>query len=210
MVGMKHLALLIVVVVLVGGCGEAKVVPNSPEAKAALEAAIRKATNKPEGELTKADLEKGKELHVRGKKLTDVSVLAGLTELKTLNLSFNKLTDLSPLAGLKQIEELDLRSNQLTDVSALAGLKQLETLDLGFNQLTDVSSLAGLKRLKELDLGNNNLTDKQLKNLAGLKHLEWLYLENNPNLARAEIAKSGIAKLQKALPKCKIYSNPKK
>lgn len=199
---MKHVVLVIAVV---GGCGEPKVVPNSPEAKAALEVAIREAANKPTGELTKVDLEKGKELHVRGKKLTDVSALAGLTHLKTLNLGFNKLTDLSPLAGLKQLRELNLRSNQLTDVSPLAGLKQLEMLDLGFNQLTDVSSLAGLKQLKELDLGNNNLTDKQLKHLAGLKQLEWLYLENNPNLAKAEIAKSGIAKLQKALPKCKIF-----
>ena len=64
--------------------------------------------------------------------------------------------------------------------------------------------------MKELDLGNNNLTDKQLTYLGGLKQLEWLYIENNPNLAKAELDKSGIAKLQKALPKCKIFSNPKK
>ncbi len=35
-----------------------KVVPNSPKAKAAIEAAIRKAVGKPTGELTKAELEK--------------------------------------------------------------------------------------------------------------------------------------------------------
>ena len=74
-----------------------------------------KATGKPTGKLTKADLEKGKELHVRGKKLTDLSALAGLTQLKTLNLGFNKLTDLSALEGLRQLETLDLGNNNLTD-----------------------------------------------------------------------------------------------
>ena len=35
--------------------------------------------------------------------------------------------------------------------------------------------------------------------------LKDLYLYGNPNLTKAQ-----IAELQKALPKCKIFSNPKK
>ena len=38
-----------------------------------------------------------------------------------------------------------------------------------------------------------------------LTQLEVLSLINNPNLTKAQ-----IAELQKALPKCKIYSNPTK
>jgi len=49
----------ILIGLLVGGCASTpKVVPNSPEAKAAIEAAIRKAAKKPTGELTEADLER--------------------------------------------------------------------------------------------------------------------------------------------------------
>jgi len=56
---MKQLLLICAAVALVGGCASTpKVVPNSPEAKAAIEAAIRKAAKKPTGELTQADLEK--------------------------------------------------------------------------------------------------------------------------------------------------------
>ena len=56
---MKQILLICAVVALVGGCASTpKVVPNSPEAKAAIEAAIRKAAKKPTGELTQADLEK--------------------------------------------------------------------------------------------------------------------------------------------------------
>ena len=38
-----------------------------------------------------------------------------------------------------------------------------------------------------------------------LTQLKSLYLNDNPNLPKAQ-----IAELQKALPKCKIYSNPTK
>jgi Leucine-rich repeat (LRR) protein len=80
-------------------------------------------------------------------------------------------------AALEEVTYLDLQSNQLTDVSALSELTELTELGLVGNQLTDVSALAGLTQL------------------------EWLYLQNNPNLSKAE-----IDKLQKALPKC-IISN---
>ena len=52
--GVKAMILLLVVVVCVGCASTPKIVPNSPEAKAA----IRKSAGKPTGELTKADLEK--------------------------------------------------------------------------------------------------------------------------------------------------------
>ena len=256
-------ALLILAMVLLVGCAlEPKVVPNGPEPEAAfqfdpndknhviIEAAIRKATNKPEGELTKQDFEKVKSLSFRGKQLTDVSALEGLTLLTKLDLRSNKLTDLKGLEGLKQLKELSLQNgNQLTDVSALAELTKLEWLNLYGNQLTDVSPLTGLKQLKTLNLRSNKITVDQLKHLArpaklesldlrenkltdisplgelkqletlllsgnrltdlsplsGLKKLGYLHIYNVPNLTKTE-----IAKIQKALPKCKIEHDPKK
>ena len=47
------------------------------------------------------------------------------------------------------------------------------------------------------------LTD--VKGLEKLAQLKKLYLQNNPDLTKAQ-----IAELQKALPKCKISSNPTK
>jgi hypothetical protein len=44
-----------------------------------------------------------------------------------------------------------------------------------------------------------------VKDLEKLTHLTELYLEDNPGLTKAQ-----IAELQKALPKCKIHSNPTK
>ena len=54
-----------------------------------------------------------------------------------------------------------------------------------------------------LHLNGNQLTD--VKELEKLTQLEMLFLANNPDLTNAQ-----IDQLQKALPKCKIYSNPTK
>ena len=54
-----------------------------------------------------------------------------------------------------------------------------------------------------LNLAANQLTD--VKPLEKLTQLELLRLDDNPALTKAQ-----IAELQKALPKCNIYSNAKK
>ena len=59
-------------------------------------------------------------------------------------------------------------------------------------------------KVTELYLPNNKLTD--VKGLEKLTQLEILYLEDNPDLTKAQ-----IDELQKALPKCrKIEHNAKK
>ena len=86
---------------------------------------------------------------------------------------------------------------------ALEKLTQLTLLYLHGNKLTDVKSLEKLTKLTKLELRGNRLTS--LKGLEKLTQLTELYLNSNPNLTKAQ-----IAELQKALPKCKISSNPTK
>ena len=115
------------------------------------------------------------------KKPTGELTKADLEKVKTLNLENNQLTDVTALKGLTQLTELYLYNNQLTDVTALKGLTQLTVLSLANNQLTDVTALKELTQLKGLSL------------------------YNNPALTKAQ-----IAELKKALPKCRISSNPTK
>jgi len=63
--------------------------------------------------------------------------------------------------------------------------------------------LEKLTQLTRLEISSNMLTD--VKFLEKLTQLTHLVLENNPDLTKAQ-----IDKLKKALPKCEIYSNPKK
>ena len=84
-----------------------------------------------------------------------------------------------------------------------ANYEKVERLKLNDNQLTSVKGLEKLTQLESLNLNDNQLTS--VKGLEKLTQLEVLYLYKNPDLTKAQ-----IAELQKALPKCEIWSNHKK
>ena len=109
-----------------------------------------------------------------------------LEKVVSLNLNFTKLTDegLKELPKLKQLTYLRLFSTQITDAS--------------------LKELAKRQQLTAIDLGSTQITDTGLKELAKLEQLASLNLNNT------KVTKAGVAQLQKALPKCKIISNPKK
>jgi Leucine-rich repeat (LRR) protein len=199
--GMKQILVMMAAVVLVG-CGgkeapesqeKAKSMPRAAvkkrltkeESAIIIEKAIREELNMPTGELTKEDYKKVTELifHPTDNQafLTEVPKgLEKLDQLKDLALWKNKLTDVKGLEKLTQLTELSLNENKLTDVKGLEKLTQLTYLDLEYNQLTNVKGLEKLTKLEEL------------------------YLRYNPDLTFAQ-----IDELQKALPKCKISSNPR-
>ena len=181
----------IVIGLLVVGCGEKgerllppeppKVIPEKLIANPIVETEIRYRINKLTGELTEADLEK----------------------VKYLDLDGNQLTEVKGLEKLTQLRKLHLARNQLTNVTGLEKLTQLTGLGLGGNQLTDVKGLEKLTNLTDLHLAGNKLTN--VTGLEKLTQLTSLILFGNPDLTKAQ-----IEELQKALPKCKIHSNPTK
>ena len=185
---MKQILLMIAVVMGQSMLAADKKPLTKEESAKFIEAVIRRSLNKPTGELTKAGLEKVTMLNLDFKQLTNVKGLEKLTQLKGLNLADNQITDLSALETLTQLKYLRLSDNQLTDVKGLEKLTQLKYLNLEDNQLTDVKGLEKLTQLNELNLKN-----------------KFLFLDGNPVLTKAQ-----IAELQKALPKCDIYSNAKK
>ena len=143
---------------------------------------VEAAIRKAAGKLTKADLEKVRGLNLDENQLTNVTGLENLTQLETLHLGDNQLTNVKSLEKLTQLTRLYLQANKLTNVKGLEKLTQLKVLYLYTNQLAEVPK--GLEKLTQLKVLN---------------------LQHNPDLPKAQ-----IDELQKALPKCKIYSNPKK
>ena len=126
------------------------------------------------------------ELQLLINSIMDVSALAGLTNLTTLYLQFNEITDISALAGLTNLTSLDIRVNRIEDLSALAGLTNLTGLYLSSNEITDLSALAGLTNLTGLDLSSNAITD--ISALAGLTNLTGLDLSSNAIMDISELA----------------------
>ena len=94
------------------------------ESAKVIEVTIRKAVNKPTGELTKADLEKVTKLNFGGKNLTDVKGLEKLTHLKRLFLSGNRLTDVKGLEKLNQLTKLGLSENPALTKAQIAQLQK--------------------------------------------------------------------------------------
>ena len=128
---------------------------NPEYGTAALDSALRKATGKAEGELTKEDLEKVTEFMLNNSRLTDadLATVAGLTQLKKLDLSFNGIKDVSALKSLTNLEELLLNENQLTDISALEELKHLKVLDVSNNFELGAVQIAKLqKKLRKCEI----------------------------------------------------------
>ena len=114
-----------------------------------------------------AGLTKLERLSVCCDDISDISALAGMTNMKDLWIwGNNNISDISALAGMTQMESLWIKGNQITDISALAGMENLWLLYMEGNQITDVSPLAGLTNLTALLLGDNPIED--LSPLAGI------------------------------------------
>ena len=140
-------------------------------------------------------------LYLRGDWVSDFSVLAKLSKLRSLSVS--RLSDVSALPRLPNLRELNitnssvsaaaiatqytsrfpnlkflsLSGNNISDVSALSGLPQLNSLSLNDNNISDISTLSELTELNTLNLINNNISD--VSALSGLTKLEWLRLRGN-------------------------------
>jgi hypothetical protein len=118
--------------------------------------------------------------------ISDISPLAGLTDLIELDLSHNQIEDISLLSGLTNLGKgfltggLNLGNNQISDITPLQNLTHLQTLALQNNQITDVTPLQNLTNLWFLDLRNNQIEDVMpLVWLSGLDSAS-LVLRGNP------------------------------
>ncbi len=112
-------------------------------------------------------------------RLTDISPLAGLTQLRSVRLHDQRISDLAPLAGLANLKSLNLHTNTITNLTPLAGLTGLTALSLENNQsLSDLSALSGLANLTTLELEGCEIGD--ISPLSGMTKLTWLELLFNP------------------------------
>ena len=116
----------------------------------------------------------------------------------------DKVTDagLTRLNGLTALQALYLRGTKVTDAGLVhvKGLTNLAQLSLTGTAVTDagLAHLKGLAEMRTLGLAGTRVTDAGLDQLPGLEKLTVL------DLANTTVTAAGVAKLAKALPKCKI------
>ena len=117
------------------------------------------------------------------KKVSDISVLANLTNLERLFLEKTNVSDVSPLATLTNLRILELSDTNVSDISPLANLPNLEKLYISDTNVSDISPLANLPNLTHLGLGFTQVWD--VAPLANFPKLEWLGLFGCPLNAAA-------------------------
>jgi hypothetical protein len=104
-------------------------------------------------------------------------------------------------ADVVSVSASDLTGMTDATCSDLSALTSLEGLNLAGTQVTDAGLryLAGLTSLDHLCLSNTQVTDAGLAHLVGLTSLQSLWLDGT------RVTDKGCAKLQQALPRCRIY-----
>jgi hypothetical protein len=87
------------------------------------------------------------------------------------------------------------------DLGELCEVRGLTFLSLIATNVTDkgLRTVTGLRGLSRLDLRGTVVTDEGLRHLQAMRNLDTVDLRKCPN-----ITDEGIARLQKALPKCRI------
>ena len=166
------LAVVLTALPMPGAAGQAVIFPDKN-----LEATVRQAVGKPDGEIRESDLASLTRLDAAGKGITNLSGLEHCVALVELYLHRNQIVDLAPLAGLTKLNFLGLYGNLIVDVTPLAGLTKLNVLNLFDNLIVDITPLAGLTNLSELIISTNLAAD--ITPLAGLMHLSQLWLTGN-------------------------------
>ncbi len=171
-----------------------------------LEELIRKALNRPDGDITLAEAEATTELNLEMEggvpipRVEDISDIVQFPNLTSLNLNWalyepNCNMDISPLAALTRLECLYICCDNISDISALSGLTNLKDLWIWGNGISDISALAGMTKMRSIWMKTNQISD--ISSLAGMKDLILLYMEDNQISDLSPLA--GLTKLKNIL-----------
>jgi len=114
--------------------------------------------------------------------LSDISELAGLTNLLFLSVASNTIEDISVVAGFTELSSLNIDRNHIVDITPLQELTNLANLYIGLNFIEDLSPIRYLyDNLRALCLNWSRQTD--ISDVAYLTRLIWLDIANNQQLS---------------------------
>ena len=111
-------------------------------------------------------------LNCLGNQISDLKLVAQLSNLTMLICSNNQINDLNPIAQISNLTSLSCYNNQISDLKPVAQLSNLTTLVCSNNQIRDLNPIGQLSNLTQLYCGNNQIID--LNSIAQLRNLNIL------------------------------------
>lgn len=85
-----------------------------------------------------------------GQKISDITPIIFLKELKTLKLGNNRIHDIDALKKLKNLKELSLKNNQIFNIDSIRALPHIKYLDISGNNIEDPSPLYSVTNIKQV------------------------------------------------------------
>jgi len=148
-----------------------------------LEALVRAATGKTEGDISQIEAEAVTYLNLNNQwhkelypdqKIVNLQGLEYFRNLKSLDLSEHDISNIDAISKLSDLEELNLSGNPISDITPLSSLKSLKMLVLSGCMAENYVPLSNLDNLEILVLNNASISDVTV--LSSLKKLKQLYL----------------------------------
>ncbi len=116
------------------------------------------------------------EIYLDGNSLTDLSPLAGLTQLKKLTFHKNSVTSLDFAENLTNLTVLNFEKNKITSLAPLSKHTKLEEMWCNENNIYDLSPIKNCVNMRGIAFGNSSIST--LEPLKNMKNLEDILFEN--------------------------------
>ncbi|MCF6241490.1 MAG: leucine-rich repeat domain-containing protein [Bacteroidales bacterium] len=117
-----------------------------------------------------------KELDISGNEdIADLTPLSNLIHLEKIDISNTKVTNLSILSKLIELKEIKCKQTGITDLTPIGNLSNLEFLDISSTSINQLP-LMGCNKLETLYADNTDING--LLTIANLKNLKLIYADN--------------------------------
>lgn len=137
-----------------------------------LEQCVREHIEKPEGDITYADVKELKVLNLNGESVNTIDDLKYMPALEELIISSTAVSDVNVLVRLENLKTFRCLNKYITDYSVLKKLENLEVLEIGSRECLDLNNMKNFKNLVELRISG------EIKDTDELVEI----VNNNPNL----------------------------
>ncbi|MDD6207138.1 MAG: protein kinase [Clostridiales bacterium] len=172
-----------------------------------IEEAVRLVLDKPEGILTREDLEGVTEIYIQAEEvyqtmdefyeeggkwydtdsrihgpITSLEDLRGMPNLRIIFIGAEQIEDVTPLKNLEYLQKISFRDNYIEDLTPLKDKELLSEVDLLENPLKSIDAVTTWPVIRSLGLSNTGGYDGSP--IGEVKNLNYLDIKNNSDAYR--------------------------